>query len=190
MPTNKSTPYIFLSEEIAVILQEKSYQLALKGGPQETGNQKLAEDIATELFELFNDNDKKLINDYITGKITHLVFDGFLNTDIDGNPIKLPQENQFPTLEELEADIEVLKLASQEQIILALLNETTFAFNSENEGKIVRIVANFRGGGTQSLPMKPPMVALTQVKPSFLTQKILITHQQKWSKGIHHHLHH
>lgn len=156
MPTNKSTPYIFLSEEIAAILQEKSYQLALKGGPQETGNQKLAEDIATELFELFNDNDKKLINDYISGKITHLVFDDFLNTDIDGNPIKLPQENQFPTLEELEADIEVLKLASQEQIILALLNETTFAFDSENEGKIVRVVANFRGGGTQKLANEAP----------------------------------
>lgn len=156
MMGNQSTPCITLNEKIAIILQEKSYQLALNGGPQKEGNQKLAEDIATELFELFNDSDKKLINDYIDEKITHLVFEGFINSTVDGKPITLPQEHQFPTLEELESDIETLKLASQEQIILALLNETTFAFDTENEGKIVRVVANFHGGGTQKLANEVP----------------------------------
>lgn len=192
MLKNQSTPYIFLSKEIAVILQTKSYQLALKGGPQEKGNQKLAEDIAAELFTLFNERDKKLINDYATEKITYLVFDGFLNTDINGNSIEPPQKNQLPTLEELESDIEVLKLASQEQIILALLNETTFAFDTENEGKIVRVVANFRGGGAQKLTNETPdgsshsgnTIAPHTEDPYYSSTKVVQGHSQSPSSLI------
>lgn len=192
MLENQPTPYIVLSKEIAIILQEKSYQLALKGGPQEKGNQKLAEDIAVELFTLFNESDKKLINDYITEKITYLVFDGFLNTDINGNPIELPQKNQLPTVEELESDIEVLKLASQEQIILALLNETTFAFDTENEGKMIRIVANYRGGGAQKLTNETPdssshsgnIIVPHTEDPYYSSTKIVQGHSQSPSSLI------
>lgn len=156
MPDNKTINHIFLSSEIATLLQEKSYQFALNGGPQISGSQKLAEQVATQLYNLFNDEDKKLLDDYRNEKIPYLVFEGFVNTDVNGEPINLPNKSALPTLQELESDIEILKLASQEQIILALLNETTFAYDTENLGNIIRIVANFNGGGAEKRQNEAP----------------------------------
>ncbi|QIC14719.1 hypothetical protein G3341_02910 [Providencia vermicola] len=156
MPENNRLNRIVLKAEIANFLHDKSCQLALNGGPQAKGSQGAAEEIAVQLLPLFSGQDKKLINDYIDEKIPYLVFEGLIHTNMDGSPITIPDKLAFPTLQELETDIEILKLASQQQIILALLNETTFAYDKENVGNIIRIVANFYGGGTEKLQNEDP----------------------------------
>lgn len=119
MKKDNLTHCISLQPEIAAILHQKSHQLALNGGPQTKGNQTLAEEIAAELYPLFCDKDRNLIDDYINENIPYLVIEGLVDSNIDGTAIVPPNEKTFPTLQELEQDIEILKLASQEQIILA-----------------------------------------------------------------------
>ncbi|HGF8710173.1 TPA: hypothetical protein ACJCQR_000745 [Neisseria meningitidis] len=54
-------------------------------------------------------------------------------------------------MEELEENLECLKLAASNQILLATVEQFAFAYNIDNHGKIMRLVGNFKGGGATKL---------------------------------------
>ncbi|NUE94703.1 hypothetical protein HUN10_17625, partial [Acinetobacter seifertii] len=89
-------------------------------------------------------------------EIPYLVLEGLNIKKLDRSKIDITQSTQLPSLELLETDIDILTLASSEQIILALLEEDAFAFDIDNLGKIVRVVANLKGGGITKIENENP----------------------------------
>lgn len=83
---------------------------------------------------------------YREAALAALVIDG-AHSLIEGRP--LPEILAPP--QELHQDPAVAELAVRSQIILAAVGERAFAFDAENEGRIVRLVGNFEGGGAVRL---------------------------------------
>ncbi len=78
-----------------------------------------------------------------------LVFEG-LRTITDS-----PPPHELPNLRSLENRHDVLWLAARNQILLELVDHKAFAYDMDNEGKMIRLVANFKGGGLTRIPDEP-----------------------------------
>lgn len=59
-----------------------------------------------------------------------------------------PLPDQLPDLACLEQAPQCLYLAARNQLLLALAGHQAFAFDIDNDGKQVRLVGNFKGGGS------------------------------------------
>lgn len=122
-------------------LHKFAEELAAIGGPQAPGANFKASLAATELKFSFSKDHCELLEAYSNGLVCVLIFEG-LQKITDGNP-----PNELPNLTSLENRYDVLCLAARNQILLKLVDNNSFAYDMDNEGKLVRLVANFKGGG-------------------------------------------
>jgi len=53
------------------------------------------------------------------------------------------------------------ELAARNQILLKLVDNSALAYDMDNEGKLVRLVANFKGGGLTKIPAEPDIKGLS-----------------------------
>ncbi|MGU3311141.1 hypothetical protein [Acinetobacter sp. M5A5_2a] len=153
---NLETYHLHLSSEISHLISEMSYELALLGGPDSLYVQEKILAFKEILSTKLNSYEKSMIEKYIHREIPYLVLEGLNIKKLDRSKIDITQSTQLPSLEILEKDIDILTLASSEQIILALLEEDAFAFDIDNVGKIVRVVANLKGGGATKIENENP----------------------------------
>ena len=86
---------------------------------------------------------------YARGSLSALVVEGLSNVSAD------PIPSSLPALPDFEIRQDVRRLGLRHQILLELVAHDAFAYDLDNEGKIVRIVANLKGSGSVSLPLEP-----------------------------------
>ena len=116
------------------------------GGPDAKNAHKKAILIAGLIINNASDFEQiSILHEYISGKISALTFNNLPFPSQDNIP------NQLAQLEVLEKDTALLELASRSQILLALVQNRAFAYDIDNEGKIVRLVGNFNGGGIKKM---------------------------------------
>ncbi|MHC8404719.1 hypothetical protein [Pseudomonas sp. TMB3-21] len=137
------------------LLHRFSEELADLGGPQFSSANAKACDGATELKRSFSDDQNALLTAYSDGLVSLLIFDG-LQRITDASP-----PAQLPDLAALEERHDVLCLAGRNQILLKLVDNSAFAYDMDNEGKLVRLVANFKGGGLTVIHDEPTIKELS-----------------------------
>ncbi|KPG93704.1 hypothetical protein AEQ67_24695 [Pseudomonas sp. RIT-PI-q] len=144
------TAELFAEQEIRIFnfdvrqstwLHTFAEELAAIGGPQAPGARSKASLAVTELKCSFSKDQRELLAAYSDGLVCVLIFEG-LQKITDASPPK-----ELPGLTSLENRYDVLCLAARNQILLALVDNSAFAYDMDNEGKLVRLVANFKGGG-------------------------------------------
>lgn len=139
----------------AILLQKFSADIAAIGGPQAKGARMKATLAATELKLSFSMEQHGLIQAYSDGLLSMLVFEG-LQKITDAAPPK-----ELPILALLENRYDILCLASRSQILLKLVDHPTFAYDIDNDGKLTRLVANFKGGGLKKISAEPERIELS-----------------------------
>lgn len=122
-------------------LHTASQDLARHGGPQMPGAASKARRCARLLEASLTPLQQAMINLFADGKLAAMHFSG----------LQLPRNDllpdQLPPLQALESSFMCLYLASRSQVLLELVRHQAFAFDIDNNGKHVRLVGNFKGGG-------------------------------------------
>ncbi len=139
----------------ATLLNKFAEELAAIGGPQARGAKSKASLAATELKFSFSNDQCELLGAYSDGLVCVLIFEG-LQKITDVSP-----PSELPDLKFLENRHDVLCLAARNQILLKLVGNSAFAYDMDNEGKLVRLVANFKGGGLTRIPAEPDIKELS-----------------------------
>lgn len=139
----------------STVLHRLAEELATIGGPQAPGAKSKASLAATELKRSFSKDQCVLLDAYSDGLVCVLIFEG-LQAFADTNP-----PDELPDLTSLENRYDVLCLAARNQILLKLVDNTAFAYDMDNEGKLVRLVANFKGGGLIKIDAEPKIKELS-----------------------------
>ncbi|WRH92740.1 hypothetical protein RCC30_01025 [Pseudomonas fluorescens] len=139
----------------AKLLHTFSEELAAMGGPQAAGAKSKASLAATELKFSFSKDQCELLGAYSDGLVSLLIFEG-MQTFTETSP-----PDELPELAALENRHDVLCLAARNQILLKLVDNSSFAYDMDNEGKLVRLVANFKGGGLTKINDEPEIKELS-----------------------------
>lgn len=137
------------------LLHTFSQELAAIGGPQAAGARAKASVAATELKFSMSKEQCELLGAYSDGLISLLIFEGLQKISDVSPPDELPE------LEALENRDDVLCMAARNQILLKLVDNSSFAYDMDNEGKLVRLVANFKGGGLTKIEAEPEIKELS-----------------------------
>lgn len=149
LDNNNEAEIFYLSKEQASLLHKLSNAIVDLGGPQASGAKSMACAAANELKFSFTQVQHQLINAYAEGLISLLIFEGMqIITDASAPEV-------LPDLASLEGRHDVLCLAARNQILLKLVDNNAFAYDMDNEGKLVRLVANFKGGGLTKIDAEP-----------------------------------
>jgi hypothetical protein len=155
-PLNKQEIRIFsFDDRQSVLLQRLSEKLASVGGPQASGAKLKTCLAATKLRRLFSNDQLELLCAYSDGLVSILIFEGLKKI----SEISAPDE--LPNLTSLESRHDVLCLAARNQILLKLVDNSAFAYDMDNEGKLIRLVANFKGGGLTRINAEPEIKELS-----------------------------
>jgi hypothetical protein len=133
----------------SALLHQLSMEIAAIGGPQAPGANFLTSAAAKELKPSFSQHQCALLEAYSDSLFSVLIFEG-LKTINTSNP-----PDELPDLATLETRPDVLCLASRNQILLKLVDNNAFAYDLDNDGKLVRLVANFKGGGLTKIKAEP-----------------------------------
>lgn len=140
----------------ARLLHKFSEDIAAIGGPQAMGARVKASLAANELRLSFSSEQQEILQLYSDGLLSLIIFEGLLKiTDA------LPPEEELPALSLLENRYDIHCLAARNQILLKLVDHRAFAYDIDNEGKLVRLVANFKGGGTKKISTEPEKIELS-----------------------------
>jgi len=133
----------------STLIHHFAEELAGIGGPQTSGARSKAALAATALKLSCSKQQSELLRAYSEGHVCVLIFEG-LRKITDS-----PPPHELPNLRSLENRHEVLWLAARNQILLEFVDHKAFAYDMDNEGKMIRLVANFKGGGLTRIPEEP-----------------------------------
>ncbi|MDB5998260.1 MAG: hypothetical protein JWP42_5396 [Pseudomonas sp.] len=139
----------------SALLHQLAEELAAIGGPQAPGAESKACLAATDVKRSFSKDQSALLSAYSDGLVCVLIFEG-LQEITDACP-----PDELPDLISLENRHDVLYLAARNQILLKLVDNRAFAYDIDNEGKLVRLVANFKGGGVIKINAEPEIKELS-----------------------------
>lgn len=137
--------YLQFNPAQALALTGFSQELANSGGPQACGVAQKANEYAEALRATLTPDQRTTLQRFTEGHLSALLFSQMHSPDD-------PLPEYLPCQSELEQDQCTLYLASRNQLLLALARYCAFAFDIDNDGKHVRLVANFKGGGTTQRP--------------------------------------
>lgn len=139
----------------ATLLHTHANRMATQGGPQAAGAKSLASVAATELKFSLSRTQCELLEAYSDGLVSLLIFEGMLPISSACPPEELPE------LTHLKNRHDVLSMAARNQILLKLVDNSAFAYDMDNEGQLVRLVANFKGGGATPINAEPAVKELS-----------------------------
>jgi len=115
--------------------------MALRGG-EKLEDPSIIDKAALKLKKTFSIVQNSILNNYKDGAISILIFENMKEFSTEDDIIR-----ECPPLIELEKSYDIFYLGGRNQILLKLIEEESFSYDIENEGKLIRIVANFKGGG-------------------------------------------
>lgn len=136
-----------LTEEQADYLEEAAAELATGGGPQAPGAAARARAAAQTLLNRLAASQRSVVSSFAAGDLPLLVVEG-----MHGPLYATPPE--LPPIEKLKTSSACMQLASRSQILLELAGLRAFAFDLDGN-EMVRLVANFKGGGASKLREEP-----------------------------------
>ncbi|TDF85921.1 TauD/TfdA family dioxygenase [Pseudomonas sp. H9] len=122
-------------------LAAASEHLTQIGGPEAPGVADLARQWVKHLASTLQPEQKGVIQRFADGRLSALMFSNLPCPGPDPIPEQLPD---LPTLEQCPR---CRYLAARNQLLLELVRYRAFAFDIDNEGKQIRLVGNFKGGG-------------------------------------------
>ncbi len=140
--------YLEFTQDQADALFVASQSLARLGGPEVFGAAGKARQCAEALTRSLDAQQQATLRRFADGTLSALMYRGMSCSEHDPIPEDLPE------LQGLEHDPRCIYLASRNQILLELVRYRAFAFDIDNEGKQVRLVGNFKGGGSQPRPQE------------------------------------
>lgn len=144
-----------LNARQAVLLNDLSRKISDIGGIQSSGALEIAAQGARELTSMLEERQAGHVNTYKKGRLSSLVFEGLHDVDTAYAP------SDLPSADELENHPAILMLGARNQILLNLLGCRSFSYDIDNEGKQLRLVANFKGGGLAKLNHERQAVELS-----------------------------
>lgn len=159
---------ITLTESQAAKLEAAAVEIAKLGGPQVRGAKSSALQFAAEITETLTAQQSAVARRFENGEISLIIYKGMLDITEKDIPDELPE------LSALEKDFHCVRLASRSQILLNIVKHRVFAFDLDN-GELVRLVGNFKGGGKTKLKNEP---ALGTVELSSHTGVALSAHTE------------
>lgn len=122
-------------------LAHASEAVTALGGPQASGSCHEARKQAKQLRAILADSQLAVLHRFAEGRLSALLYSHMLRP-----ADTLPEH--LPDMASLEQAPQCLYLAARNQVLLELVNHRAFAFDIDNEGKQVRLVGNFKGGGS------------------------------------------
>jgi len=134
-----------------------SRTIAESGGPEAKGATLLARTSAERLKCTLSVEQQTILQKFADGQLSAVMFKQMHCLDDD------PIPEQLPELPALAHSARCLYLASRNQLLLELVQHRAFAFDIDNEGRQIRLVGNFKGGG--SVP-RPDEIAGADVETS------------------------
>lgn len=146
---------INLNQQQANLLQRLVNDAVDSGGPQANGTKSRVAAIATSLKVTFNSDQVKLLNSYSDGRLSALIFDGLC--EISNEPLP----DRLPALALIEKSMDALRMGIRSQVLMKLVDHMAFAYDIDNESKIIRVVANYKGGGDSPLEQEPEIAELS-----------------------------
>jgi hypothetical protein len=126
-----------LNAQSRELLDRAAQSMAVAGGPDAPEVAAFAKRAAHLFRATLPQRDKDALERYRAGNLAAICFENAKPPRDDVMPLALPDRDI------VEEDTAVLYLASRSQILLAAVEERAFAYNIENDGKIVRLVAAF-----------------------------------------------
>ncbi|MFT4240791.1 MAG: hypothetical protein QM569_00795 [Acidovorax sp.] len=122
-----------------------SKELADLGGPQAPGTRTKAAGFATEIKQTFGATEAEILRTYGEGRLSTLIIEGMLPISENYPP------DALPSLREIDERKDIIQLGARNQILLKLVDNLAFAYDIDNDAKIIRVVANIKGGGKSPL---------------------------------------
>ncbi len=170
-----------VSSETARVISILSREIATLGGPDATGAQSLSAAVAHTVYATLDAEQASIIDAYRRGEIAAVVFEDLDPLDDDLVPDVLPPHDT------LQADTGTIQLAARSQLLLSLVAQRAFAYDIENAGKVVRLVADFTSRHATERSVHPtPEVSRSSHSganlgahtegPYFSTQRVVGTH--------------
>ena len=135
------------------MIEAAAADIARLGGPQMPGAKLKARYCAKEVALTFDKRQADVAHGFASGELALVIFEGMSNT-----PNDIP--HVLPKHDELEKEFTCLRLASRNQILLHLVGHQAYAYDIDNQGKIIRLVGNFKGGGETKIEDEPEKVAI------------------------------
>lgn len=146
MQVQQDIQTIYFEKKQANYLHQLSDEIAFLGGPEDPRTSSLVSMGVIKLKEKLSSSQNSILHNYINGKTSVLVFENMNEFSIERDTL-----DKFPSLSVLEKSYDILYLGGRNQILLKLIEEDAFAYDIDNEGKLIRVVANLKGGGLNKL---------------------------------------
>jgi hypothetical protein len=154
-PDRKEAGKIRFDAQQAKLLHKFSQEISAIGGPQVGGAKLLVAWAANEMKLSLSIEQHDLVKMYADGFMSMLVFEG-MERFTNATP---PRD--LPPISTLESHPAIHYLASRNQILLKIVDHLAFAYDIDNDGKIVRLVGNFKGGGLEKIRSEPEKIELS-----------------------------
>ncbi|MDZ3995174.1 hypothetical protein [Pseudomonas sp. Teo4] len=118
------------------------------GGPEAKGVALQARLFAKRIEKTLSENQRSVLQRFSEGHLSALMYRQMPCPDD-------PMPEQLPDISVLAQSPRCQYLASRNQLLLELARHRSFAFDIDNEGKQIRLVGNFKGGGCVPRPDEP-----------------------------------
>lgn len=138
--------YLNFTPEQRHAVANASHTLAQAGGPEAVGATLQARTLAERLKPMLTVEQQGILRHFAEGRLSVLMFAQMQGCGDDPMPERLPE------LSTLAASAHCRYLASRNQLLLELAQHRAFAFDIDNDGRQVRLVGNFKGGGCVPIP--------------------------------------
>ncbi|GLO15951.1 hypothetical protein PPUJ20028_45370 [Pseudomonas putida] len=117
-----------------------SQAIAEMGGPEAKGVALQTRVLADQFEKTLNEQQRSLLQRFTEGHLSALVYRQMPYVDE-------PIPEHLPDISTLAQSTRCQYLSSRNQLLLELARHRSFAFDIDNDGKQVRLVGNFKGGG-------------------------------------------
>ncbi|CAI3793019.1 hypothetical protein GLGCALEP_00585 [Pseudomonas sp. MM221] len=148
MPHSEAAYLDFCPEQSQAIALA-SQNIADLGGPEAKGAAFQARAFADQFESTLSEEQTSLLQRFNAGDVSTLMY----------RQMRCPHEpipEHLPDINDLAQSPRCLYLASRNQLLLKLAGHRSFAFDIDNEGKQIRLVGNFKGGGSVPRPNEAP----------------------------------
>ena len=132
--------YLDFSPEQSKAITFASQTIADLGGPEAKGVALQARIFADQLEQALSEDQRALLQRFNEGQLSALMY---RQMPCDNEPVP----EYLPDITALAQSPRCQYLASRNQLLLELAGHRSFAFDIDNDGKQVRLVGNFKGGG-------------------------------------------
>lgn len=141
-PINKDFDSLELNDEQSELFFLFSKKIVQNGGIDQKQDLTERGFFINEILKSLTNHQKAILKRYKEGEIGALFISNLLNSQ--GNKVNEPIPNELPLEKSLITTDIVQHIGARSSLLLELIDQKTFAYDVENYGKAIRLVANFK----------------------------------------------